>query len=247
MGLEGQAAIVTGASRGLGKAVALALAEKGASVLINYRQDEQEAAAVLEEVERRGGTGILCRADVTSFEECERMVKVALDNLGRIDILINNAGIRKDNLLPLMKLQDWEVVLDTNLKGVFNCCKAVLRPLLKQKSGGRIVNISSVAGIAGNSGQSNYAAAKGGVISFTKSLAKELGQRGITVNAVAPGFIHTEMTDDLSQDVQESALSHISLGRFGKPEEVAEVVLFLVEKAAYVTGSVITVDGGLSL
>lgn len=247
MGLEGKAAIVTGASRGLGRAVTLALAEKGASVLINYRQDEQEAAAVQEEVERLGGKGVLCQADVTSYEECENMVKVALDNLGRIDILINNAGIRRDNLLPLMKLDDWEVVLDTNLKGTFNCCKAVLRPLLKQKSGGRIVNISSVAGIAGNSGQSNYAAAKGGIISFTKSLAKELGQRGITVNAVAPGFIHTEMTDNLSQDVQERALSHISLGRFGKPEEVAEVVLFLVEKAAYITGSVITVDGGLSL
>jgi 3-oxoacyl-[acyl-carrier protein] reductase len=175
------------------------------------------------------------------------MVKATLDHFGRIDILINNAGIRRDNILALMKEEDWEVVLDINLKGVFNCCKAVLRPLLKQKRGGKIINIASIAGMVGNSGQSNYAAAKAGVIAFTKSLAKELGKRGITVNAVAPGFIETDMTEDLPDQLKKMILPRISLERFGKPEEVAEAVLFLAQNANYTTGSVILVDGGLML
>jgi 3-oxoacyl-[acyl-carrier protein] reductase len=247
LGLQGKVALVTGGSRGIGRAVVLALARAGAAVVINYHREEEAAADVLREVEARGGRGLLYQADVTQAAACEKMIRAALDHFGRIDILINNAGIRRDNLLALMKPEDWEAVMDTNLKGVFNCCKAVLRPLLKQKSGGKIINISSVAGITGNSGQANYAAAKAGVIAFTKSLAKEIGKRGITVNAVAPGLIETDMTTDLPRQLKEKVLPHIALQRFGKPEEVAEVVLFLAQGAHYITGSVIVVDGGLAL
>lgn len=245
--LQGKVALVTGGSGGIGGAVVLALARAGAAVVINYHRQKEAAADILRELELQGGRGMLYQADVTQLSACEEMIKAALDHFGRIDILINNAGIRRDNLLALMKPEDWEAVTDTNLKGVFNCCKAVLRPFLKQKSGGKIINISSVAGITGNSGQTNYAAAKAGVIAFTKSLAKEMGKRGITVNAVAPGLIETKMTTDLPQQLKETILPHIALQRFGKPEEVAEVVLFLARSAHYVTGSVIVVDGGLSL
>ncbi|NLJ56094.1 MAG: 3-oxoacyl-[acyl-carrier-protein] reductase [Firmicutes bacterium] len=247
MSLQGKVALVTGGSRGIGRAIVLALARAGAAVAINYHRQEGAAAEVLQEVESRGGRGLLCQADVTLPEACEKMIGAVLANFGRIDILINNAGIRRDNLLALLKIEDWETVVDTNLKGVFNCCKAVLRPFLKQKSGGRIINISSVAGITGNSGQTNYAAAKAGVIAFTKSLAKEMGKRGITVNAVAPGMIETDMTTDLPPKLKETVLPQIALQRFGKPEEVAEAVLFLARGAHYITGAVIVVDGGLSL
>lgn len=247
MTLKDKVAIVTGGSRGIGKAIVLGLARAGAAVIINYQGNEDAARDTLGKVEEAGGKGMVYRADVRHLPECEKMVKAALDNFGRIDILINNAGIRRDKILALMKEEDWEVVLDINLKGVFNCCKAVLRPLLKQKGGGKIINIASVAGMVGNSGQSNYAAAKAGVIAFTKSLAKELGKRGITVNAVAPGFIETDMTEDLPDQLTEMILPRISLERFGKPEEVAEAVLFLAQNANYTTGSVILVDGGLML
>jgi len=245
--LQGKVAIVTGGSRGIGKEIVLTLAQAGAAVVINYNRETAAAAEVLKKIEEIGGRGLLVQADVTVYAECEKMVKAALDHFGRIDILVNNAGVRRDNLLALMREEDWDLVIDTNLKGMFNCCKAILKPLLKQKSGGRIINISSIAGLTGNSGQANYAAAKGGVIAFTKSLAKELGKRAITVNAIAPGFIETEMTETLPDAVKERVLSHISLERYGKPEEIAEVVLFLAQGAAYITGAVISVDGGLAL
>ena len=249
MTLQGKVAIVTGGSRGIGREIAITLAGAGAAVVINYNRETAAAEDVLQAVKELPGAGeaIIFQADVTRLEECEKMVKAALDHFGRIDILVNNAGVRKDNLLALMKENDWDIVLDTNLKGMFNCCKAVLRPLLKQKSGGRIINISSVVGIAGNSGQVNYAAAKGGVIAFTKSLAKELGKRAITVNAIAPGFIETEMTDELADTVKEKVLAQVALERYGNAGEIAETVLFLAGGASYITGAVITVDGGLSL
>jgi 3-oxoacyl-[acyl-carrier protein] reductase len=240
-------ALVTGGSRGIGREIVLALARAGAAVAINYQKRDDAAEAVLQEVSELGAKGLLYKADVTQLQECEKMVKATLEHFGRIDILINNAGIRRDNILALMKTEDWEVVMDTNLKGVFNCCKAIVRPLLKQKNGGKIINIASIAGVVGNSGQANYAAAKAGVIAFTKSLAKELGKRGITVNSVAPGFIQTDMTESLPQQLKETVLPRIALERFGRPEEVAEAVLFLAESANYITGSVIMVDGGLSL
>ena len=247
MTLQGKVAIVTGGSRGIGKEIALTLARAGAAVVINYQRETAAAGEVLKTIEAAGGKGLLVQADVTVLAECEKVVRAALDHFGRIDILVNNAGIRRDTLLALMKEEDWDIVISTNLKGMFNCCKAVLKPMLKQKSGGRIINISSLAGLVGNSGQTNYAAAKGGVIAFTKSLARELGKRAITVNAIAPGFIETEMTDDLPEAVKSKVLSHVALERYGKPEEVAEVVLFLAKGAGYLTGSVISVDGGLSL
>jgi 3-oxoacyl-[acyl-carrier protein] reductase len=245
--LKGKVALVTGGSRGIGREIVLALARTGAAVVINFQRREDAAEGVLQEVRELGAEGLLYKADVTQLQECEKMVKATLDHFGRIDILINNAGVRRDNILALMKTEDWEVVMDTNLKGVFNCCKAVLRPFLKQKSGGKIINIASIAGVVGNSGQANYAAAKAGVIAFTKSLAKELGKRGITVNVVAPGFIETDMTENLPQQLKEIVLPRIALERFGRPEEVAEAVLFLAEGANYITGSVIMLDGGLSL
>lgn len=247
MSLQGKVALVTGGSRGIGRQIVLTLARAGAAVVINYQKNRDAAEAVLREVRELGAEGMLYQADVTQLPECEKMVKATLDQFGRIDILINNAGIRRDNILALMKVEDWEVVVDTNLKGVFNCCKAVIRPLLRQKSGGKIINIASIAGVAGNSGQANYAAAKAGVIAFTKTLAKELGKRGITVNAVAPGFIETDMTESLPLQLKEMVLPRIALERFGRPEDVAEAVLFLAEGAHYITGSVIMVDGGLSL
>ncbi len=247
MTLHGKVALVTGGSRGIGREIVLTMARAGAAVVINYQERDDAAEAVLQEVRKSGSKGLLYKADVTQLHECEKMVNATLEHFGRIDILINNAGIRRDNILALMKPEDWEVVMDTNLKGVFNCCKAIVRPLLKQKSGGRIINIASIAGVFGNSGQANYAAAKAGVIAFTKSLAKELGKRGITVNSVAPGFIQTEMTENLPEQLKETALSRIALERFGRPGEVAEAVLFLAESANYITGSVIMVDGGLSL
>ncbi len=247
MDLSGKTAIVTGASRGIGRATALSLARSGAFVVINYSSSKAAAEEVKREIEGMGGSALVVGADVSDYGQCEKLIMSAIDHFKRIDILVNNAGITRDNLLARMKAEEWQSVIDTNLNGVYNCCRAVLRPLLKQKSGGRIINIASVAGIHGNSGQANYAAAKGGVIAFSKSLAKELGSRNITVNAVAPGFIETEMTAVLSDDVKDRVLSHIALGRLGRPEEVAEVVLFLAASANYVTGQVISVDGNLSM
>ena len=245
--LEGKIAVITGASRGIGRATAITLARAGAGVVINYSSSAAAAAEVKKTIEDFGGSAIVVKADISDYAESEALMQSAIDHFKKIDILINNAGITRDNLLARMKPQEWQQVIDTNLTGTYNCCRAVLRPLLKQKSGGRIVNIASVAGIHGNSGQANYAAAKGGVIAFTRTLAKELGSRNITVNAVAPGFIETEMTAALPDQVKEQVLSRIALGRFGQPEEVAEVILFFVSAAGYVTGQVIAVDGSLSM
>jgi 3-oxoacyl-[acyl-carrier protein] reductase len=243
--MEKKVALVTGASRGIGKAIAIALAQRGIDIAINYRSNEKEAREVMKLVKKEGQAAMLAPADVADFQHCREMVKQVVDYFGRVDILVNNAGIRADNLLARMKEEDWEKVLHTNLNGVYNCTRSVMRSLLKQKNGGRIINIASISGIYGNAGQANYAAAKAGVIGFTKSVAKEVGARGITVNAVAPGFIQTEMTEDLSENLKQEAVRAIPLGRFGKVEEVAEVVVFLATKGSYITGQVISVDGGL--
>jgi len=245
MQLADKVAIVTGASRGIGRAVALGLTSRGAAVVINYRAGAAAAAETLTAVQSAGGRCMLFQADVTDAKACEEMVSATLDNFGRVDILVNNAGITRDNILARMKQDEWQTVLDTNLTGAFNCAKAVLRPLLRQKSGGRIINVSSVVGLSGAAGQANYAAAKAGLLGFTKSLARELASRQITVNAVAPGYISTEMTAALLPSLREAVLSQVPLGRAGTPEEVAEAVIFLATAGTYITGQVITVDGGL--
>lgn len=245
MRLKGKVAVVTGGSRGIGRATVLALAREGAEVVINYTRHAEAARAVLAEVEAAGARGMIKRADVTDYAACEELMAAALDHYERIDILINNAGITRDNLLARMKTEEWQEVIATNLTGIYNCTRAAVRPLLKQKRGGRIVNVASVAGIYGNSGQCNYAAAKGGVIAFTRTLAKELGSRGITVNAVAPGLIETDMSAGLPERYRQEVRDRIALGRFGKPEEVAGTILFLVTGGSYITGQTIAVDGGI--
>lgn len=245
MRLAGKVAIVTGASRGIGRACAVELAKEGASVVINFAGNSAAAAETLALVEEAGAEGLLVKGDVKDPADCEKMVKASLDKFGRIDILVNNAGITRDNIVARMKQEEWQDVIDTNLTGAYNCIRAVMRPLLKQKSGGRIVNISSVVGLAGGSGQANYSAAKAGLIGLTKSLARELAARQITVNAVAPGFIETEMTAALPEAVRENILAEVPLGRAGSPQDVAEAVVFLCAGAAYITGQVIAVDGGL--
>lgn len=243
--LDGKTALVTGASRGIGRAIALRLAAEGARVAINYAGNVKAAEEVKAAIEAAGGTAILCRADVADSAAVEAMVADVAKEFGAIDILVNNAGITRDTLLMRMKDEDFAKVLDTNLKGVFYCTKAVSKLMMKKRSG-RIVNMASVVGLVGNAGQTNYAAAKAGVIGFSKSAAKELASRGITVNAVAPGFIGTDMTADLLESVKEKALSDIPLGRAGKPEDVANAVLFLAsDQASYITGQVVHVDGGM--
>ncbi|MBF2057461.1 MAG: 3-oxoacyl-[acyl-carrier-protein] reductase [Cyanobacterium sp. T60_A2020_053] len=241
--LKGQVAIITGASRGIGKASALALAEEGAKVVVNYASNSQSAEAVVKEITEAGGEAIAIQADVSQGEAVDNLIKETIKTWGKIDILINNAGITRDTLLLRMKLEDWQKVIDLNLTGVFLCCKAVSKTMLKQRSG-KIINISSVAGQMGNPGQANYSAAKAGVIGLTKTLAKEFAPRGVTVNAVAPGFIETDMTSGLQA---EEILKMIPLGRYGKPEEVASMILFLCasEGADYITGQVFNVDGGM--
>jgi len=245
MDLDGKVAVVTGASSGIGRAIALELAKRGASVVVNYRRSADAADDVVEAIQERGGQAVAVQADVGAIDQAAELVKKAVDTFGAIDILVNNAGTTRDQLLMLMSEDDWDVVLRTNLKGMFNCCKAAARKMMRQRSG-RIVNISSVSGIAGQAGQTNYAASKAGVIGFTKSLAKELGARGITVNAVAPGFVLTKLTSVLSEDLKKRAIEATPLGRMGQPEEIAYAVAFLAsERAAFITGEVLTVDGGL--
>jgi 3-oxoacyl-[acyl-carrier protein] reductase len=241
--LDGQVAIVTGASRGIGRATALQLVAQGAKVAINYANSSSAAAVVVQEIQAAGGVAIAIAADVSKAAAVDQLVAEVMSQWGRIDILVNNAGITKDTLLLRMKLEDWQAVIDLNLTGVFLCTKAVSKIMLKQKSG-RIINITSVAGQMGNPGQSNYSAAKAGVIGFTKTVAKELSSRGITVNAVAPGFIATDMTNDLKA---EGILQFIPLGRYGQPEEVAGMIRFLASDpaAAYITGQTFNVDGGM--
>ncbi|MEB3101202.1 3-oxoacyl-[acyl-carrier-protein] reductase [Ferviditalea candida] len=243
--LEGKTALVTGASRGIGRAIAIALADAGADVMINYSGSEQAAEEVASLIRDMGRKAEKIRANVGSSAEVEQMVKATLEKMGKIDILVNNAGITKDNLIMRMKEEEFDQVIETNLKGVFNCIKAVTRPMMKQRSG-TIINITSVVGVTGNPGQANYVASKAGVIGLTKTAAKELASRSITVNAVAPGFIVTEMTDKLPEEAKESIMNQIPFGRMGKPEEIAKVVVFLAsDAAAYMTGQTLHVDGGM--
>jgi 3-oxoacyl-[acyl-carrier protein] reductase len=240
--LKDKVAIVTGGSRGIGRATALALAASGASVAVNYASSSGAADEVVAAIEAMGGKAIAVKADVSQEDEVEALVKATKTEFGRIDVLVNNAGITRDTLLLRMKLTDWQAVIDLNLTGVFLCTRAVSKIMLKQKSG-RIINIASVAGQMGNPGQANYSAAKAGVIGFTKTVAKELAPRGVTVNAVAPGFITTDMTSDLAA---EGILQFIPLGRYGEADEVAGMIRFLAADpaAAYITGQTFNVDGG---
>ncbi len=241
--LRGQVAIVTGASRGIGRAIALALATEGANIAVNYASSSTAAEEVVAEITGAGGNAVALQADVSKTDQVEAMVNAVMEKWGRVDILVNNAGITRDTLLLRMKPEDWQAVIDLNLTGVFLCTRAASKIMLKQRSG-RIINISSVAGQMGNPGQANYSAAKAGVIGFTKTIAKELASRNVTVNAVAPGFIATDMTSNLKAD---DILKYIPLGRYGQPEEIAGMVRFLAadSAAAYITGQVFNVDGGM--
>jgi 3-oxoacyl-[acyl-carrier protein] reductase len=241
--LQDQIALVTGASRGIGRATALALAAEGAKVVVNYASSNTAADAVVQEIMAMGGDAIALQADVAQSDQVDALFNTVMEKWGRLDVLVNNAGIARDTLLLRMKLEDWQAVIDLNLTGVFLCTKAASKVMLKQRSG-RIINVTSVVGEMGNAGQANYSAAKAGVIGFTKTMAKELASRGITVNAVAPGFITTDMTADIKAD---EILKLIPLGRYGQPEEVAGLIRFLASDpaAAYITGQIINVDGGM--
>ena len=243
--LDGKVALVTGASRGIGRAVAIRLAAEGASVAVNYAGNQKAAEEVKAVIEAAGGQVLLVQADVADAEAVKGMVNKVKETFGSIDILVNNAGITRDGLLMMMKEDDWDAVMDTNLKGIFHCTKLVSKLMMKKRAG-CIVNMTSVVGVMGNAGQSNYAAAKAGVIGFSKSIARELAPRGITVNMIAPGCIDTDMTAALPDKVKEAMLQDIPLGRIGRPEDVADAVLFLVSgKASYITGQLIHVDGGM--
>ena len=245
MHLGGKVAIVTGASRGIGRAVALKLAQAGAKVVINYAGNVKAAEEVLESITHLNGEAILIQGDVSKASDVSDLIKQTIERFGRIDILVNNAGITRDNLLMRMKEDDWDAVLNTNLKGVYHCTKAVAKIMMKQRYG-KIVNMTSVVGVTGNAGQSNYAAAKAGVIGFTKSMAKELASRNITVNAVAPGFIATDMTKDLPDTVKEAMAGEIPLARLGQPDDIGNAVLFLASDfSSYITGQTLHVDGGM--
>ena len=243
--LAGKVALVSGASRGIGKAIACKLAREGAKVIINYNGSKEKAEAVKSEIEAAGGQAEVYQCDVSDYTACETFIQTVIKEEGSLDILVNNAGITKDGLLMKMSEEDFDKVLDTNLKGAFNTLRFASRQMLKQKSG-RIINMSSVVGVIGNAGQANYAASKAGVIGLTKAAARELASRGITVNAIAPGFIETDMTDVLSDKVKEASEAQIPLGHFGKPEDVAAAAAFLAsEEAGYITGQVLHVDGGM--
>ncbi|EGT0696191.1 TPA: 3-oxoacyl-[acyl-carrier-protein] reductase [Clostridium perfringens] len=243
--LKDKVAIVTGGTRGIGRAIALKLADKGANIVINYRNSDKEAEELKAILEEKGVKVLTVKCDISNFEDSKNLMNKCKEVFGKIDILVNNAGITKDTLIMRMKEEDFDSVIDVNLKGTFNCAKHASAIMLKQRFG-KIINMTSVVGIAGNAGQVNYAASKAGVIGLTKSLAKELGSRGITVNAVAPGFINTDMTASLSEKVKEEASKNIPLKRLGDPEDVANLVGFLASDAAnYITGQVINVDGGM--
>ena len=245
--LNGQRALVTGASRGIGRSVALRLASEGASVALNYNSGRDEAEAVAAEIAAAGGNAVTLQGNVADAAQAEALVDGAVEALGGLDILVNNAGITRDNLLMRLSEDDWDAVVDTNLKGAFLCTKAAIRPMLRQRSG-RIVNMSSVVAITGNPGQANYTAAKAGLIGFTRTVAREVASRGITVNAIAPGFIATQMVDSIPEDLQAQIRERIPLGAFGTPEDVAGCVVFLVSAdASYITGQVLSIDGGLGL
>ncbi|MGB9737501.1 3-oxoacyl-[acyl-carrier-protein] reductase [Chloroflexus sp.] len=243
--LNGRVAIVTGGSRGIGRAIAERLAASGAAVVVNYRGNAAAAEETVTAIHAAGGRAVAVQGDVGQPADVEQIVKTTLEQFGRIDILVNNAGITRDTLILRMKESDFDEVIATNLRGVFLCTRAVLRPMTKQRFG-RIINITSVIGLIGNAGQANYAAAKAGIIGFTKSTAREMASRGITVNAIAPGFIETEMTATLSEETRKAILATIPLGRFGQPAEVAGLVCFLASDAgAYISGQTLTIDGGM--
>ena len=245
--LKNKIALITGAGRGIGRAIAIALAKEGAEVVINYNGSEERAKEVKQTIEENGGKASIYKCNVSDFVACEAMIKDIVKEYGHLDILVNNAGITKDGLIMKMKEEDFDSVLNVNLKGTFNTIRHSARQMLKQRSG-KIINISSVSGILGNVGQANYAASKAGVIGLTKTMAGELGSRGITVNAIAPGFVDTEMTEVLSEEIRENACKQIILGRFGKPEDIANTAVFLAsDKADYITGQVISVDGGMNV
>ncbi|KUF36434.1 MULTISPECIES: 3-oxoacyl-[acyl-carrier-protein] reductase [Lysinibacillus] len=243
--LEGKVAVVTGASRGIGRAIAVKLAEEGAKVVVNYSGSQAKAEEVVEMIQANGGEAIAVQASVSQTEEVTALMDAAVKTFGSLDILVNNAGITRDNLLMRMKEDEWDDVLNTNLKGVFLCTKAVTRQMMKQRAG-RIINISSIVGVAGNAGQANYVAAKAGVIGLTKTTAKELASRNILVNAIAPGFIETEMTEQLPEDIKKGMLTQIPLAKLGQPEDIAKAVAFLAsDDANYMTGQTLHIDGGM--
>lgn len=245
MNLEGKVALVTGASRGIGREIALELAREGCNVAVNYSGSEAKANEVVDEIKGLGREAIAVQCNVSDSDAVQAMVKETIGQFGSVDILVNNAGITRDNLLMRMKEAEWDDVININLKGVFLCTKAVTRHMMKQRSG-RIINISSIVGVSGNPGQANYVAAKSGVIGLTKTTAKELAPRGITVNAIAPGFISTDMTDQLPEDVRNEMLKQIPLSRFGDPQDIAKVVTFVAsESASYMTGQTLHIDGGM--
>jgi 3-oxoacyl-[acyl-carrier protein] reductase len=246
MNLTGKVALVTGASRGIGRACALKLAALGAQVVVNYNKNADAANQVVAEIKQNGGEAIAVQGDVSDFGVAQNVVKAAIDTYGRLDILVNNAGTTRDTLLALMKENEFDLVIQTNLKSVFNMCKAALRQMMKQKYG-RIVNMTSIAGIVGNPGQTNYSASKAGIIGFTKAMAKEYGAKNIAVNAVAPGYVPTDLTNALPQDIKDGIIKLTALQRMGTPEEIANVVAFLAsDEASYITGQVIAADGGLT-
>ncbi|GKW44903.1 3-oxoacyl-[acyl-carrier-protein] reductase [Planococcus sp. NCCP-2050] len=243
--LAGKTAIITGASRGIGAEIARKFSEAGAKVVVNYSGSQEKAEAVVAEIREKGGEAIAVKANVSDSDAVKAMIDETMKAFGSIDILVNNAGITRDNLMMRMKDDEWDDVINTNLKGVFICTKGVTRQMMKQRSG-RIINIASIVGVMGNAGQANYVAAKAGVIGLTKTTARELASRNITANAVAPGFITTDMTDALGDDIQKAMLAQIPLGRFGKPEEVAKAALFLAsDDSSYMTGQTLHLDGGM--
>jgi 3-oxoacyl-[acyl-carrier protein] reductase len=245
--ISGRVALVTGGSRGIGRAISRELAAAGAAVAVNYHSSAEQANTIVKEIEEQGGRALAVQGDVRLPEDTERMVEETVEGLGRLDILVNNAGFNRDTLLLRMSLDDWDEVLDVNLRAVFLCTKASLRPMMRQRWG-RIINIGSVSGLAGNAGQANYAAAKSGLIGFTRAVAREMGSRSITSNLIAPGLVITELTKDIRQEIVDGVKQRLLIHRMGKPEDIAASVVFLAsEDASYITGQILAVDGGLGL